>query len=242
MIGMINIPNDSPAEFYAARHYHEIYKEDPTSSKVAYDDDDAKSNKSSKSSRPTSFLNLFNRRKSRKQVTYLKDGRKIYDGQVDVSAAPKLWEELIVRSFVHKIEDEIQSPTDQLNTIQEVFPTLSNSSKLIYYHFPNDYSIYHYIFIDKSMSASTYSLVSQDRVKSQCDKCTPAKLITNLQNCSKLSKSSCRLQNVNMEHHHDHNDNKISRRDSLCPTDIVKKNSLSPSARILRRMSPRNSQ
>uniref|UniRef100_A0AC34R9Q0 Uncharacterized protein n=1 Tax=Panagrolaimus sp. JU765 TaxID=591449 RepID=A0AC34R9Q0_9BILA len=204
MIGMINIPNDSPAEFYAApHHYRHLFEDDgPSSSHKSHKDADAVSYASGTSSK-SSFLSLFSRRKNRQQVTYLDDGRKVFDGQVvDSPTAPKLWEQLIVRTFVHKLEDEIQSPVAQLDTIQEVFPQLSQKQK--------------------ALSTSTYSLVSQDRIKSNCEKCCPKK--KNLRQCSLLSKSSCKLQNVgNSSENH-------------------KKCSLAPSAKLLRRRSPRNSE
>ncbi|KAE9554950.1 hypothetical protein FO519_001847 [Halicephalobus sp. NKZ332] len=129
MIGMINIPNDSPAEFYSAPlHYRHLF-DDPTSSgKVK--DSDFLSTTAPTTSKPN-FLSLFNRRKNKQQFTYLNDGRKVFEGQVlDASTASKMWEQLIVRTFVHKMEDEIQSPSDQLTTIQEVFPTLSQQIRI----------------------------------------------------------------------------------------------------------------
>ena len=130
MIGMINIPNDSPAEFYSAPHHylHLLNENGPTSSEKVKDSEFL-STTAPTTSKPNSF-NLFNRRKNKQQVTYLTDGRKVFDGQVmDASTASKMWEQLIVRTFVHKMEDEIQSPSDQLHTIQEVFPQLSQNSK-----------------------------------------------------------------------------------------------------------------
>uniref|UniRef100_A0A7E4VWZ7 CRIB domain-containing protein n=1 Tax=Panagrellus redivivus TaxID=6233 RepID=A0A7E4VWZ7_PANRE len=144
MIGMINLPSDSPAEYYTAptRFFREFGEPMPSPSNLEVP---------SKPSKP-SFLNLFARRKTSRQVGYLNDGRKVFDGKVvDTVSPPKLWEQLIVRTFVHKMEDEIQSPQVQLETIQNAFPKLTSQNK--------------------SLSASTYSLVSQDRLKSQCANC-----------------------------------------------------------------------
>lgn len=87
MIGMMNVPCDSPAEFYAA----------PTrfisSADEGIDLDSEPSSYSGRrqliipeqnfiqSKRP-SLLNLFNRRKTTSQVKYLQDGRKMYNGEL----------------------------------------------------------------------------------------------------------------------------------------------------------------
>lgn len=132
MIGMINIPNDSPAEFYSApHHYRHLFDENGPTSSEKVKDSEFLSTTAPTTSRPNAF-NLFNRRKNKQQFTYLNDGRKVFNGQVlDASSASKMWEQLIVRTFVHKMEDEIQSPSDQLHTIQEVFPQLSQNSKFL---------------------------------------------------------------------------------------------------------------
>lgn len=78
----------------------------------------------------TSLLNLFSRRTTASQVKYLQDGRKTLNGElVENTPPPKLWEQLLVRTFVHKIEDEIQSPVEQFSTMQAAFPRLTPDRK-----------------------------------------------------------------------------------------------------------------
>ncbi|TMS35118.1 hypothetical protein L596_002582 [Steinernema carpocapsae] len=129
MIGIMNVPCESPAEFYGAP--------EPTKT-------------------PSKTLSLFGRRKSSHQIDYLQDGRKLSDGKLtQKTPAPQLWEQLLVRTFVHKMEDEIQSPIDQYESIQKEFAKLTLESQ-------------------RAQSKSTYSLVSQDRLASECPKCSPA--------------------------------------------------------------------
>uniref|UniRef100_A0A1I7ZLW1 DDE_Tnp_1_7 domain-containing protein n=1 Tax=Steinernema glaseri TaxID=37863 RepID=A0A1I7ZLW1_9BILA len=128
MIGIMNVPCESPAEFYGA----------PEPAKLP-----------SKGGP----LSLFWRRKSSHQIDYLQDGRKLSDGKLtQKTSAPQLWEQLLVRTFVHKMEDEIQSPIDQYESIQKEFAKLTLKRQ-------------------GSQSKSTYSLVSQDRLSSSCPKC-----------------------------------------------------------------------
>lgn len=128
MIGMINIPNDSPAEFYASsprRFFSELGPSPSTEVDIdalSIDPFPHHPHQHSKSS----FMNMFNRRKNTHQVGYLSDGRKVFDGQVvHPQSVPKLWEQLIVRTFVHKMEDEISSPAQQYVAIQAALPKLS---------------------------------------------------------------------------------------------------------------------
>uniref|UniRef100_A0A7E4ZSU1 Doublecortin domain-containing protein n=1 Tax=Panagrellus redivivus TaxID=6233 RepID=A0A7E4ZSU1_PANRE len=141
MIGGINLPSDSPAEFYKSpqRFFGDL--EESFVSTVSTPLDGVQKSR---------LTSVFGRRKRSQQVSYLSDGRKIFDGQVvDVVSPVKMWQQLIVRTFVHKLEDEVRDPTHQLETLKYVFPTLTK----------------------KARSASTYSLVSQERLKSQCVKC-----------------------------------------------------------------------
>ncbi|KAK0395399.1 hypothetical protein QR680_001261 [Steinernema hermaphroditum] len=128
MIGIMNVPCESPAEFYGAPQ--------PTKLTVK-----------------GGPLSLFKRRKSSHQIDYLQDGRKLSDGKLtQKTPTPQLWEQLLVRTFVHKMEDEIQSPIDQYESIQKEFAKLTLERQ-------------------RSQSKSTYSLVSQDRLASSCPKC-----------------------------------------------------------------------
>jgi hypothetical protein len=225
MIGMINIPNDSPAEFYATprRFFSEI---GPSPSTEIVDDLDLlsinennnDSTKKQQLQKPSS-ISVFGRRKPARNIGYLSDGRKVFDGQVLAPASvPKLWEQLIVRTFVHKMEDEIPSPVDQFVKLQESLPKLSRQN-----------------------SASTYSLVSQNRLESQCEKCTPRKILSNVRQFAFLSKSSTKLD-------HSHKNSSTSSfssnsSSSSCSEEAPKKKGsqyLSPSKKIIRRRS-RNS-
>jgi hypothetical protein len=222
MIGMINIPNDSPAEFYATprRFFSEI---GPSPSTEIVDIDSLSINENNndiKKLQKPSSISIFGRRKPAHHVGYLSDGRKVFDGQVVTPASvPKLWEQLIVRTFVHKMEDEIPSPVDQFVKLQESLPKLSRQN-----------------------SASTYSLVSQNRLESQCEKCTPRKILSNVRQFAFLSKSSTKL---NHTHRNSSSTSSFSSNSSSssCSEEASKKkgsNYLSPSKKIIRRRS-RNS-
>uniref|UniRef100_A0AC34F6K8 Uncharacterized protein n=1 Tax=Panagrolaimus sp. ES5 TaxID=591445 RepID=A0AC34F6K8_9BILA len=223
MIGMINIPNDSPAEFYAAprRFFSELGPSPSTEidiDNLSLNSKISNNNNNNKSSvhRPSS-ISVFGRKKPSQNIGYLSDGRKVFDGKVvNPSSVPKLWEQLIVRTFVHKMEDEISSPADQFVKLQESLPKLTRQN-----------------------SASTYSLVSQNRLESQCEKCSPKKFFGNIRQIAFLSKSSTKLHNHN---HHDSSSSISSSHSSSSNSDETKKGNqyLSPSKKIIRRRS-RNS-
>ncbi|KAK0407522.1 hypothetical protein QR680_019240 [Steinernema hermaphroditum] len=104
MIPIVNTPCPSPTEYYGA----------PELSKFS-----AKSDP----------LRLFKRRRSNHQVDYLKDGRKLRDGKLTQKLpTPQLWEQLIVRSLVHKMEDEIPSPVDQYKQYLQQSQKLSDDT------------------------------------------------------------------------------------------------------------------
>ena len=82
MLGMVNIPNDSPAEFYAVPERYLGLPEgidDNMNEPSSYYGSTEESN--SIPSKRTSPLNLFNRRKA-SQIKYLQDGRKILNGKL----------------------------------------------------------------------------------------------------------------------------------------------------------------
>ena len=79
----------------------------------------------------------------------------------------------MVRTFVHKIEDEIQSPVDQFSTIRSTFSSLTANRKLILVIV----LIFIIIFVERPRSHSTFSLVSQNLVVSRCEKCSPSQKI-----------------------------------------------------------------
>ncbi|KAI1727631.1 hypothetical protein Ddc_04946 [Ditylenchus destructor] len=207
MIGLMNVPCDSPAEFYAAAPQRPQSGSSPAtltpnnnpgkcdrpavhSSRVIEDHNRCLSaniqrygNRSGKQPR-ASFMSIFSRGHG-KEVGYLKDGRKVFNGQVlENVSAPKLWEQLIVRSFVHKIEDEIQSPADQFSAVQAEFPKFNLHSN--------------------ELSKSTFSLVSHDRVTSRCDKCSRAdgvSVISLTRRSASLAPSSDDFDHLEIENH-----------------------------------------
>jgi hypothetical protein len=82
MIGMVNIPNDSPAEFYAVPERHLGLPEvidDNNNEPSSYYGSTEESNSSS--IKRTSSSNLFNRRGAN-QIGYLQDGRKVLNGEL----------------------------------------------------------------------------------------------------------------------------------------------------------------
>ncbi|KIH53126.1 hypothetical protein ANCDUO_16755 [Ancylostoma duodenale] len=133
MIGMVNVPCDSPIDFYAAPHRSE-------SPPVCNFDDVPKT----PTKRTPSYRPLF--MSNRKKIVYAQDGRKYSDGVAledgmenngkrpnwrlrDLannscgrlarkSEPNKLWEELILRTFAHRFEEEIQSPVDSYKTLE----------------------------------------------------------------------------------------------------------------------------
>ncbi|CAD5211614.1 unnamed protein product [Bursaphelenchus okinawaensis] len=105
MIGMMNVPCESPTEFYAAPK---------TSTSQSLPSPRTAQKQLSWSRKSSKRISVFVKRRLSHQVDYLKDGRKVRDGELmEKETAPKMWEKLLVRSFVHKIEDEIQSPVEE---------------------------------------------------------------------------------------------------------------------------------
>uniref|UniRef100_A0A1I7SW83 ABC-type xenobiotic transporter n=1 Tax=Bursaphelenchus xylophilus TaxID=6326 RepID=A0A1I7SW83_BURXY len=108
MIGMMNVPCESPTEFYSAPKSSNPQSTCLNARKATPPKQLTWSRKSSKR------ISVFVKRRLSHQVDYLKDGRKLRDGElVEKETAPKMWEKLLVRTFVHKIEDEIQSPVQE---------------------------------------------------------------------------------------------------------------------------------
>ncbi|KAL6734665.1 hypothetical protein Aduo_005179 [Ancylostoma duodenale] len=94
--------------------------------------------------RTPSYRPLF--MSNRKKIVYAQDGRKYSDGvALEKSEPNKLWEELILRTFAHRFEEEIQSPVDSYKTLESELEKLDIK--------------------DKSLYRSTYSLVSPNRVE-----------------------------------------------------------------------------
>ncbi|EYC05393.1 hypothetical protein Y032_0082g1555 [Ancylostoma ceylanicum] len=94
--------------------------------------------------RTPSYRPLF--MSNRKKIVYAQDGRKYSDGvALEKSEPNKLWEELILRTFAHRFEEEIQSPVDSYKTLESELEKLDVK--------------------DKSLYRSTYSLVSPNRVE-----------------------------------------------------------------------------
>ena len=82
MIGTVNIPNDSPIEFYAEPKRYRGLPEgiDDSMNKPSSDHGSTEESNSIPSKR-TSPLNLFKRRRT-SQISYLQDGRKVLNGKL----------------------------------------------------------------------------------------------------------------------------------------------------------------
>uniref|UniRef100_A0A0N4ZBK1 Uncharacterized protein n=1 Tax=Parastrongyloides trichosuri TaxID=131310 RepID=A0A0N4ZBK1_PARTI len=177
MIGIMNVPCESPAEYYAAP------KKDFSSPSSLENNSNIptlneQKNNILKSKSTISIeepqMNLFVKKNKNKRIQYLADGRKIQTGETNKKpSSPKLWEQLLMRTIVHKIEDEIASPVDQIKNVASEFDNLNNGL----------------LKKDNPISQSTYSLVSDNRIRSQCSKCRPFKFFCKRQ----LSKSSTSL-------------------------------------------------
>uniref|UniRef100_A0A914CL01 Uncharacterized protein n=1 Tax=Acrobeloides nanus TaxID=290746 RepID=A0A914CL01_9BILA len=167
MIGNVNIPQECPIEFYAVpERYLGLPESIDDNMNEASSDHGSTEESDSIPSKTTSPLNLFNRRRA-SQIAYLQDGRKVLNGElVEITPPSKHWQELIVRTFVHKIEDEIQDPVGQFSTIQSTFSSLTADQR--------------------PRSHSTFSLVSQDLVASRCENCCPNQKIA--ETCRWLSR------------------------------------------------------
>uniref|UniRef100_A0A914CLF2 Uncharacterized protein n=1 Tax=Acrobeloides nanus TaxID=290746 RepID=A0A914CLF2_9BILA len=166
MIGTVNIPNDSPIEFYAEPKRYRGLPEgiDDSMNKPSSDHGSTEESNSIPSKR--TLPNMFNRRVI-SQIEYLQDGRKVLNGElVEITPPSKHWQQLIVRTLIHKIQDEIQDPVGQFSTIQSTFPSLTADQR--------------------PRSNSTFSLVSQDLVASRCEKCCPNQKIA--ETCRWLSR------------------------------------------------------
>uniref|UniRef100_A0A914CI92 Uncharacterized protein n=1 Tax=Acrobeloides nanus TaxID=290746 RepID=A0A914CI92_9BILA len=166
MIGTVNIPNDAPIEFYAVpERFHGLSEGiDDNMNEPSSDHGSTEESNSIPSKRTLS--NMFNRRVT-SQVEYLQDGRKVLNGElVEITPPSKHWQQLIIRTLVHKIEDEIQDPVGQFSTIQSTFSSLTAEQR--------------------PRSNSTFSLVSQDLVVSRCENCSPNQKIA--ETCRWLSR------------------------------------------------------
>ncbi|CAI4221399.1 unnamed protein product [Auanema sp. JU1783] len=136
MIGMVNVPCESPLDFYASPS-----RPDTLRNRAESDSSIPRT----PTKRTPSYRPLFTAH--RKKVQYTEDGRKITDGLTDEQSEPnKLWEELLLRSFAQRMEDEIKSP------VVESFKTLDEELARLNVQ-------------DKSVYRSTYSLVSNTRAE-----------------------------------------------------------------------------
>ncbi|CAD6194895.1 unnamed protein product [Caenorhabditis auriculariae] len=144
MIGMVNVQCDTPLDYYASAPSRK------ESVRVRNESDTTHVRTPSVAKRTPSWRPLFTgQAKSKKaQTRYLDDGRKIVDGRSNNEEPNKLWEELFLRSFAHRIESEIQSPSPM-----EAHKNLENELEKLRIQ-------------DKSFYRSTYSLVSPARVES----------------------------------------------------------------------------
>ncbi|EGT52733.1 hypothetical protein CAEBREN_21483 [Caenorhabditis brenneri] len=144
MIGMVNVQCDTPLDYYATAP--NLLNRD-TSLRKRGDSESANASRHNSTKRTPSWRPLFTGQLKKKssKPKYLKDGRKLTEEGPD--EPNKLWEELFLRSFAHKIEQEIASPSPL-----EAHKNLNSElSKLK--------------IQDKSFYRSTYSLVSPTRIE-----------------------------------------------------------------------------
>ncbi|CAB3405080.1 unnamed protein product [Caenorhabditis bovis] len=142
MIGMVNVQCDTPLDYYATAPIP-LSRD---SSVRKRNDSESATSKHSGARRTPSWRPLFTGQLMKKssKPKYLKDGRKATE---EGDEPNKLWEELFLRSFAQKIEQEVSSPTPL-----EAHKNLNSElSKLK--------------IQDKSFYRSTYSLVSPTRVE-----------------------------------------------------------------------------
>uniref|UniRef100_A0AC34FJX0 Uncharacterized protein n=1 Tax=Panagrolaimus sp. ES5 TaxID=591445 RepID=A0AC34FJX0_9BILA len=142
MIGTMNIPTDSPKEYYASRRRFftepsQSSTETNESCSINKNNNNDKNNNNKnvgtqktiptiKLQRPTTSSIFCRRQKRAPKIGYLSDGRKLSNGQlVYPVSASSLWRQLIVRTFVHKMEDEIPDPVEQIAKLHDSFPKLS---------------------------------------------------------------------------------------------------------------------
>uniref|UniRef100_A0A8R1HS73 Uncharacterized protein n=1 Tax=Caenorhabditis japonica TaxID=281687 RepID=A0A8R1HS73_CAEJA len=142
MIGMVNVQCDTPLDYYATAP---TLLSQETSTRKRGESESVSRHNSTK--RTPSWRPLFTGQLKKKssKPKYLKDGRKITEEGPD--EPNKLWEELFLRSFAHKIEQEISSPSP-LEAHRNLTSELSRLN-----------------IQDKSFYRSTYSLVSPTRIE-----------------------------------------------------------------------------
>ncbi|EFO99197.1 hypothetical protein CRE_17955 [Caenorhabditis remanei] len=144
MIGMVNVQCDTPLDYYATAP--NLLSRD-TSVRKRGDSESANASRHNSTKRTPSWRPLFTGQLKKKssKPKYLKDGRKLTEEGTD--EPNKLWEELFLRSFAHKIEQEISSPSP-LEAHKNLNSELSKLN-----------------IQDKSFYRSTYSLVSPTRIE-----------------------------------------------------------------------------
>ncbi|CAI5442253.1 unnamed protein product [Caenorhabditis angaria] len=141
MIGMVNVQADTPLDYYASAP---ALTRD-TSQRKRGDSESVSSSRHGSTKRTPSWRPLFSgSKKKASKPKYLQDGRKKTEEKQD--EPNKLWEELVLRSFAHKIEQEIASPTPL-----EAHKNLNSELAKLKIQ-------------DKSFYRSTYSLVSPTRI------------------------------------------------------------------------------
>ncbi|KAF8361268.1 hypothetical protein PRIPAC_88191 [Pristionchus pacificus] len=193
MIGMINLPTEGPVDFYAAP----VQKHDDSPPRLqrigrptALANLGSLPEVSSSSSKPPPSpatrekyrfsLGLFSQRKRQPSHGYCADGRKCQDGRPINAANPsKLWDELFMRKMVNKIQDEIASPVDHLNSMEKTFGRMAVLNQQPAQ--PSVQSIGSVVqfwksFIDRQTSRSEPNLCSEDKSTSArfCEACSAA--------------------------------------------------------------------
>ncbi|KAI6184162.1 hypothetical protein M3Y97_00566700 [Aphelenchoides bicaudatus] len=128
MLSQVNVPLESASEFYASPHPAKKSASLPYSlaaNQVPFTTDTILRQPSKR---------LYSRRRS-SQVEYLKDGRKVLDGSViENVSAPQLWEKLLLRSWVQKIEVTVplqESIKQKLGTLPETVECTTSTLSLV---------------------------------------------------------------------------------------------------------------
>ncbi|GMR34762.1 hypothetical protein PMAYCL1PPCAC_04957, partial [Pristionchus mayeri] len=194
MIGMINLPTDGPMEFYASRVAKNTDPTSrvptlprPTNLSVLTDLPAAPSAvmpSPSPMTRELQFsLALFSQKPSKPKHEYCKDGRKCKDGQpVNAHNPSKLWEELLMRKMVANLLEEIASPVEHLETIEETFEKTN--------------------LLNRQISRSEPNLCSDEKQSTFCSSCSSA-IDEGSQSVIKQNRSSSDLgPNRNYEDEH----------------------------------------
>ncbi|GMS82922.1 hypothetical protein PENTCL1PPCAC_5097, partial [Pristionchus entomophagus] len=173
MIGMINLPNEGPVDFYAAPAAKMIDEPPARLQRIGRPTTLANlgslpevSPSSSEKPPPSPAtrekyrvsLGLFSQqRQVQTSHGYCADGRKCQDGRPVPPYTPsKLWNELLMRKMVNKIQAEVASPVEHLQSMEKTFGRMS--------------------LLNRQTSRSEPNLCSEDMTTTArfCDACSAA--------------------------------------------------------------------